>query len=143
VPPAKTLACGDHLTSFLHTPPVRHALTRQAIYASLLARECKALHRSIADTLERLYPSTVLLDAHLTDLAYHWYEAGAWPKALDYGQRAAEQAQRLYTPRAVVEQATRALDAAQHGSMAPPAALYRLRGQAYETLGDFERADGV
>jgi len=32
------------------------------------------------------------------------------------------------------------LDAAQRGSIPPPASLYRLRGQAYETLGDFERA---
>ena len=118
----------------------RHALTRQAIYTSLLARERKGLHRSIADTLERLYPSTALLDAHLADLAYHYYEAGAWAKALDYGQRAAIQALRWYTPHAVVEQATRALDAAQRDSITPPAALYRLRGQAYETLGDFERA---
>lgn len=118
----------------------RHALTRQAIYASLLMRERQALHRSIADTMERLYTSAALFDAHLADLAYHCYEAGAWAKALDYAQRAAEQAQRLYTPHAVVEQATRALDAAQHGLLTPPAALYRLRGQAYETLGDFERA---
>jgi len=116
----------------------RHALTRQAIYAGLLVRERKALHRSIADALEGLYAST--LDTHLVDLAYHFSEAGLWVKALEYGQRAAEQAQRLYTPGAVVEQVTRALNAAQHGSITPSATLYRLRGQAYETLGDFEHA---
>ena len=32
----------------------RHALTRQVIYAELLAREHKALHRTIAETMERL-----------------------------------------------------------------------------------------
>jgi predicted ATPase/DNA-binding CsgD family transcriptional regulator len=118
----------------------RHALTRQAIYADLLGRERQALHHRIADTMEGIYISTALRQAHLADLAYHFYEAGEWAKALDYGQRAGEQAQRLYTPRAVVEQATRALDAAQRGSLSPPAQLYRLRGQAYETLGDFEHA---
>ena len=116
----------------------RHALTRQAIYADLLVRERKALHRRIADTLERLYAS--VLDAHLADLAYHFFEAGAWEKALEYGQRAGEQAQAMFAQHAAIEQVTRALDAAQHASIPPPAALYRLRGQAYETLGDFERA---
>src|SRR5260370_23061546 len=51
----------------------RHALTRQAIYADLLVRERKALHRRISETLERLYAS--VLDAHLSDLAYHFFEA--------------------------------------------------------------------
>ncbi len=116
----------------------RHALTRQAIYADLLVRERKALHRRIAETLERLYAS--VLDAHLADLAYHFFEASAWEKALEYGQRAGEQAQAMYAPHAAIDQVTRALDAAQRGSIPPPASLYRLRGQAYETLGDFERA---
>src|SRR6266702_4159196 len=116
----------------------RHALTRQAIYADLLVRERKALHRSIADTMERLSGSSP--DAYLADLAYHFFEAGAWGKAMEYGQRAGEQAQRLYSPRAAIEHVTRALDAAQRGSILPPTMLYRQRGQAYETLGDFERA---
>jgi DNA-binding CsgD family transcriptional regulator len=116
----------------------RHALTRQAVYADLLVRERKALHRMIAETLERLYAPA--FEAHLADLAYHFYEAGAWEKVLAYGQRAGEQVYRLYAPQAAIEQVTRALDAAQRGSIPPPASLYRLRGQAYETLGDFERA---
>src|SRR5207253_11245011 len=64
----------------------RHALTRQAMYADLLVRERKALHRSIADTMERLSGSSP--DAYLADLAYHFFEAGAWEKAMEYGQRA-------------------------------------------------------
>jgi DNA-binding CsgD family transcriptional regulator len=116
----------------------RHALTRQAIYADLLVRERKALHHRIAETMERLY-STVL-ERHLADLAYHFYEAGAWEQALLYAQRAGEQAQAMYAPRASIEQVTRALDAAERGLLTPPLMLYRLRGRAYETLGDFERA---
>jgi len=126
----------------------RHALTRQAIYADLLVRERKALHHSIADTMERLYapgrpqgsPLPPLHDAHLADLAYHFYEAGTWEKALEYGQRAGEQAQRLYAPHTAIEHLTRALDAAERGLILPPASLYRLRGQAHEIQGDFERA---
>ncbi len=116
----------------------RHALTRQAVYADLLVRERKALHRRIADTMEQLY--SAMLDMHLADLAYHLYEAGAWEKALGYAQHAGEQAQAMYAPRAAIEQFTRALDAARHGSISPPASLYRMRGKAHETLGDFEQA---
>ena len=87
----------------------RHALTRQAIYADLLVRERKALHRVLPTTMEHLYART--LEAHLADLAYHFYEAGAWEQALQYGQLAGEQAERLYAPHTVIEQATRALDA--------------------------------
>src|SRR5256714_6377748 len=116
----------------------RHALTRQAVSAQLLGRERKALHRRIAETLERLYASTI--EAHLADLASHFSEAGAWEKALEYGQRAGEQSQALYAPQAATLHFTRALAAAGHLSLTPPASLYRARGLAYETLGDFERA---
>src|SRR6202023_3276456 len=40
----------------------RHALTRQAIYAQLLVRERKALHRTVAETMESLYAGAV--EAH-------------------------------------------------------------------------------
>src|SRR5579875_1660449 len=45
----------------------RHALTRQAIYMQLLARERRTFHRAIAQTLKQL-PGTTL-DAHLEELA--------------------------------------------------------------------------
>src|SRR3989440_4905644 len=116
----------------------RHALTRQAVYTQLLVRERKASHRAIAETFERLYAS--MLEAHLADLASHFFLAGVWEKALLYGQRAGEQAQALYAPQAASEHFTRALDAARQLSLTPAASLYRARGLAYDTLGDFERA---
>jgi DNA-binding CsgD family transcriptional regulator len=76
----------------------------------------------------------------VADLAYHFSEACLWEKALSYAQQAGETAQRLYAPRAAIEQYTRALDAASHLALAPRAALYHARGQAYETLGEFEQA---
>jgi len=116
----------------------RHALTRQAIYSELLAWERKSLHRSIAETIERLY--TASLDARLAELAYHTYEAGLWERALDYAQRLGERSLALYAPRAAIDQFTHALDAARHLARPPSPALYHRRGLAYETLGDFERA---
>jgi DNA-binding CsgD family transcriptional regulator len=116
----------------------RHALTRQAVSAQLLVRERKSLHRRIAETCERLYASSI--EAHLADLASHFSLAGVWEKALAYGQRAGTQAQALYAPQAATLHFTRALDAASQLSLTPAASLYRARGLAYETLGDFEQA---
>jgi DNA-binding CsgD family transcriptional regulator len=116
----------------------RHALTRQAIAGALLARERRALHRTIARTLEHVYAAA--LDAHLADLAYHCAEAELWRDALEYARRAAEQAQALSAPRVAVEQWSRVIHAAgQLGQVVPPT-WYRARGQAHEVLGDFEQA---
>jgi len=65
----------------------RHALTRQAIYAGLLAREKSVLHRRIAHAMEHRFAAPQALDAHLADLAYHCFEGEDWEKALEYGQR--------------------------------------------------------
>src|SRR2546423_195332 len=81
-----------------------------------------------------------MLEAHLADLASHFFLAGVWEKALLYGQRAGEQAQALYAPQAASEHFPRALDAARQLTLTPAASLYRARGLAYDTLGDFERA---
>jgi DNA-binding CsgD family transcriptional regulator/tetratricopeptide (TPR) repeat protein len=116
----------------------RHALTREAIYRQLLLRERKTLHRTIAETMEQLYAFTV--DTHLTELADHFYEAGVWEKVLSYSKLAGERALALYAPRAAIEQFTRTLKATHHVKASPLATLYRLRGQAYETLWEFEHA---
>jgi len=120
----------------------RHALTQQAISAELLLRERQGLHRSIAETLERLSTSALLRERYLEDLAYHCYEAGMWEQALTYAREVGEKALSLYAQQAAIEHVSRAVEAAHHLSQRPPAPLYLARGQAYETLGDFERARG-
>ncbi|MEZ4617343.1 MAG: AAA family ATPase [Caldilineaceae bacterium] len=125
----------------------RHALTRQAVYSNLLGRERQILHRTIGAAIEHSAggaqdgPVGANALAQVAELAYHFYEAGEWHKALRYAQQAGEQAQTLYAPRAALEQFTRALTAAQQ-LVSPPSLtpLYRRRGLAYETVGDFEQA---
>src|SRR5581483_7321229 len=116
----------------------RHALTRQAVYAELLGRERRALHREVGETLERLYGAD--LEPQLSDLAAHFAEAGDWEKAEVYGRRAGERALALFAPRAATEHFSRALEAARRRGAEPAAALYRGRGRAHDTLGDFEQA---
>lgn len=116
----------------------RHALTQQAVYAGLLAHKRKLLHLTIGQTMEHLYNST--LEMHRSDLAYHFYQAEAWPQALEYGQRIGAQAIALYSPQAAMEHFTQALEAASHLPEVNPIPLYRARAKMYQLLSDFEGA---
>ena len=112
----------------------RHALIRTAVEGDLLARERRALHRAIAEALERLYTDS--RDMRLADLAEHFFAGEIWARALEYAQRAGEQAQALYAPRAALKQFNRVIEAAQHMGHGPPFEVYR----AHEVLGDFAAA---
>lgn len=116
----------------------RHALTRQAVYTELLARERKALHQTLAQAIERLFANE--REGHLAELAYHYFEAGVWEQALATARLVGERSLALYAPHAAVEQFTRALEAARRLTLQPAPPLHRGRGQAYETLGNFELA---
>ena len=139
----------------------RHALTQQAIYSHILARERSALHATIAQTIQRhaLSGGTGPLDEYAGSLAYHFYQAGDWDKALEYARRAGGIARNMYAPQEAIEQFTRALDAAGHllhpalfhtpsrleeplhpGTEPILAGLYHARGQCYELVGEFEKA---
>ncbi|HEY7235030.1 MAG TPA: AAA family ATPase [Gemmatimonadaceae bacterium] len=117
----------------------RHALTREAIYAELLARERVALHREVATALERQHAHE--LDAVVEALAYHAWESGDWDRAAGYAARAARHAFALSAPREAVAHLDRAFAALERSGAQPAIALYLDRGRANETLGDFQRAD--
>jgi DNA-binding NarL/FixJ family response regulator len=116
----------------------RHALTREAVYTSLMLRERKAIHQTIGEALERLAGART--DASAAQLAYHFYQGGVWQKAMPYSQRAGEQAQALYAPREALTHFTQALDAAQNAGIPAPRISLRGRAQAYEVLGEFDHA---
>jgi predicted ATPase len=117
----------------------RHALTREALYLRLLARERQILHGQMAEAIERTYTDT--LESHLETLAHHFFEGANWAKALEYARRAGVKAQALYAPHATITQVTRALTAARYLSPPPPLVdLYRLSGQAHDLLGEFDEA---
>lgn len=118
----------------------RHALVREAVYASLMLRERKALHQTIGETMERQAGAQVAVPA--APLAYHFYRAEDWPKAMEYSQRAGLQAQALYAPREALAQFSQAIDAARHLGLPVPGPSLRGRAQALEILGDFDQARG-
>jgi tetratricopeptide (TPR) repeat protein len=125
----------------------RHALTRQVIIGELLGRERRALHRVIGQAIE--LQSSDDTDSYTAALAYHFREAGEWPSALVYAQKAGNQALALYAPHAAADHYSRALEAAHNLQKTGPeqsadanllAEIHLRRGSAYTMLGDFERA---
>jgi DNA-binding CsgD family transcriptional regulator len=116
----------------------RHALIRQAVYSSLLARERRALHARVAQAIERMMPADG--EAVREDLAYHHFEAEHWARAEVLARAAGEQARALYAPQAAAEHYTRALAAAAHLGADLDAGLLHERGQAFDAIGDFSAA---
>jgi predicted ATPase len=77
------------------TPPeasytFKHALVRDAAYQSLLKSKREQLHARIAQILEERFPETVETEPEL--LAHHCTEAGLTEQAVEYWQRAGQQA---------------------------------------------------
>ncbi|MEX2314212.1 MAG: AAA family ATPase, partial [Thermomicrobiales bacterium] len=122
-----TIRPGDRSAHF------SHALVRQAIYAELPPLRRQALHRQVGEVLaarERADPSTV---------ANHFYEAGD-ERALDWLTRAAELAQRLFAPGAVIAESGRIIALSDDLGRDVAPNVYRLRGWAWDSAGDFARA---
>ncbi|HEV2237734.1 MAG TPA: BREX system ATP-binding domain-containing protein, partial [Ktedonobacterales bacterium] len=104
----------------------RHALTRQAIYGQLLARERQALHRTIFAAIE--HDQALPEETRLADLSYHAFKGGLWPQALTYARRMGEHALAVGAPQAATEQFARAFVATRHLDQPPAPQLRRARG---------------
>lgn len=75
----------------------KHALTQEAAYAALPWERRREVHERTAQALEAFFPD--LLEKHYSALAHHYSRSGNTLKALDYLQRAGDQAmqQSAYT----------------------------------------------
>jgi tetratricopeptide (TPR) repeat protein len=72
----------------------KHALTQEVAYQTLLAPARKALHQKVGDALESLFRDR--LEEFAGVLAYHYFAAESWEKALRYSIQAADAAFRVY-----------------------------------------------
>ena len=114
----------------------RHALTREAIYSGLLSRERHRWHTAMA----AYYENQEKPKTHLSELAYHCYEAGMWEKALQYGRMAGLQAQQQFAPYAALTHFGRVAEVAARLGLPLSLDVLRQRGQAYQRVGNFEAA---
>ncbi len=116
----------------------RHALIRHAIESELLARERRALQRRVFEVLARLEEDRP--GRYLDALSRQAYGAGLWEEALRYGMEAGSNALALGAPHAAIEHFDQAIEAAGGLGIPAPALLWRERGRAHETVGDFGAA---
>lgn len=112
---ADMLAESDFIVDAGHGGVLRfkHALTREAIYATVPPARRRAVHLQVAELLEAADRNEVAFDA-LETLAYHYDAAGVPAKAADYAEAAGDRAlaaMALDRGRAQYITALRALDA--------------------------------
>ena len=68
----------------------KHALTQEVAYRSVLQERRKTIHERTAQAMEALYRAN--LDDHYSELAYHYSRSRNTEKAIEYRQKAGQQA---------------------------------------------------
>jgi class 3 adenylate cyclase/tetratricopeptide (TPR) repeat protein len=113
----------------------RHPLLREVAYAGLPYRRRRELHAQAAEVLET---TTSAASDRPEILALHYFVAGRYDKAMEYGWRAGERAMARYAPAAAAEAYGRAAQAARLSPTVSPSE----RSFYLEALGDAESLAG-
>jgi DNA-binding CsgD family transcriptional regulator/tetratricopeptide (TPR) repeat protein len=99
----------------------RHALVREAVYASLLPSERRRAHLRLATALSTHAAVGPIEPVHRTaEIAAHWWAAGEWKQALTASTDAADAAIAVWAYPEALTQMERALSALDH--LSPEAA---------------------
>ncbi len=120
-----------------------HALVREAVYESVLAKKRRELHAHVGMAIERLFADR--LEEFYGLLAYHYAQAEAWEKAQKYLFAAGDQAGRVAANAEALSHYRNAMAAYARafGDRWDPverAALERKMGQALYHRGEHEKA---
>ena len=113
----------------------RHPILREVAYAGLPYRRRRELHAQAAQVIEA---TTTAADRRPEILALHYFVAGRYDKAMDYGWRAGERAMARYAPAAAADAYRRAAQAARLSSGVNPGE----RSFYLEALGDAQLLAG-
>ena len=120
----------------------KHALTQEAAYNSLLLERRKVFHMKVGEALEELFPDRV--DEFSGVMAYHFEVAEAHEKALDYLQRAGDQARLAYAHQEAIDFYERALVIlGGQGEYDQAARTLMKLGLTYHTAFDFKQSRGA
>jgi class 3 adenylate cyclase/tetratricopeptide (TPR) repeat protein len=96
----------------------KHALTQEVAYQTLLTPARKVLHRKVGDALESIFRDR--LEEFAGVLAYHFFSAESWQKALDYSIRSGDAAYRVCAYSEARGHYGRALESLKHLGDDPP-----------------------
>ncbi|MBI5649824.1 MAG: hypothetical protein HZC40_05155 [Chloroflexi bacterium] len=116
----------------------KHALTQETVYRSLLKSQRRALHRAVAEAIEKTFPER---KGKLSDvLGFHWEQADVPDRARRYLFRAAQNALRQYANQEALALLERALALSADAKPDEVMALRESRAQVYEFLSQYDRA---
>jgi tetratricopeptide (TPR) repeat protein len=129
------------LSSFLepdgeHRMRFRNSLVRDSAYEGLAYRIRGRLHRTAAETLERMSTD---LDADAPTLALHFWRSGDAARTWAYARRAGEQARRAYANVDAAEMYERALEVSRR----VPGVTDADRAELWTILGELRELAGV
>ncbi len=128
----------------------KHTEIQQVLYHDLSQLKRQLMHREAGDALERQYIIQTRPDRATEALAYHFYEAGEFKKAMAYSSQAAACAEAVYAPQAAIAWYTLALDAldqlgndkaletARFESLLARERLYNLWGERQAQIADLD-----
>jgi DNA-binding winged helix-turn-helix (wHTH) protein len=89
-----------------------HELYRQVLYDRQLPARKARFHRQIGERLAAIYAQR--MEDVVPELAYHFEQAGDWPRAIEYLRRAADIAARRYANRQAESMLVQALQLVRH-----------------------------
>src|SRR5919202_3965143 len=121
----------------------KHALTHDVASYTLLLERRKALHRIVASAVEELYADR--LPEHYETLAYHYLQGEAWPKALEYLEKAGDKATAAYANRDALQFYAQALEICTKlgaGALSTSVTLAQKRGFINFGIANFPGAIG-
>ncbi|MBA4181823.1 MAG: hypothetical protein C0506_14630 [Anaerolinea sp.] len=124
-----------------------HELVRQTLLGGLSMPRRQRLHLRVAETMERIYGSS--LDSHVAELAFHYRQAGAGAaagKAVDYSIRAGGTAAAVFAWREAISHYEGALEASENANALDTqqrCAVLLALGAALLWAGDFQRLYGA
>jgi eukaryotic-like serine/threonine-protein kinase len=113
---------------------IRHVLTQQTVYRSLLSHRRQELHDRVAAAIEA---PAAALEPHYEELAHHHQLGTNAQKALEYGYLAGEKARRAYANEQAIESFRKALDSASKlEGQADDPQVASMVARVRESLGD-------
>ncbi len=121
----------------------RHALTQEAAYSTILLRERRKFHASVAETLEKLFPDQ--LEEMAGTLAGHFFQGRIFERAVEYYMLAGDAAYRLFAAQEAARYYQQALVCGEQTTLdgSQWTHLFTRLGRSYELDSQFERAIDV
>lgn len=120
----------------------RHAISEEVTYSLLPFVQRRLLHGATAAALEKTHVGA--LEPYYGQLARHWERADAPARAIDYLERAAEQALRGYANHDAIQYVQRAFELSNKSSPTNASERFSrwetLLGDAYNELADYHQS---